>query len=170
MNLDYFIYLKFINPGTLLTLKIVFLIISLLLLAGIVFLLKKSSWLETRYALDIKDFMEAKTSRDVKYDRMWAKILKRLNKRSESEWKIAIIEADSFLGQILEKMGYQGETLGERLQKVDATILPSLSIVWQAHKLRNNIVHDPDFKISRNEVETNIRFYEKALRDLNVLG
>lgn len=170
MTIEDFLYLRIIPPNFLLTLRVIFLVVSLLLLAGIIFFLKKSSWLQIMYRFDVQDFLGAKTSLDRKYDRIWSKIKKRLERNSESEWKVAIIEADGFLNKTLEKIGYQGESLGERLQKLDTVTLPSIQEAWQAHRFRNNIVHDPDFKVSREEAENTIRFYEKALQDLNVLS
>ena len=170
MTISDFIYLKFIRPETLLILKMVSLIISLLLIAGIVYCIKKSGWLKVRYGFDVEDFLHAKDTANKNTEKIWAKIQERIKRRSESEFKLAIIEADSFLDKILEKMGYQGETLGDRLQKIDSAILPSLQEIWQAHKLRNDIVHNPDFNVTIEEAEEIIRIYEKALRDLNVLS
>lgn len=170
MTLSDIIYLKFIPPDTLFILRVIFLTISLILISAIILFLKNSSWLKTRYGLDLKDFLEAKAFKDIKYEKNWNKILKRLERKSESEFKLAIIEADSLLNQILEKMGYQGDSLGERLQKLDSSTLSSLDQVWEAHKFRNNIVHDPDFRVSGEEAERHIKAYEKALQDLNVLG
>jgi hypothetical protein len=163
------VYLEFIPPKTLLILKIIFSSVSFLFLVLLVYFLRKSSWLKLRYGVDLEDFLQAKIFREEKYEQIWFKIKKRLKKRSDSEWKLALIEADSFLNKILEKMGYEGESLGERLKKIDENFLSNLQEVWQAHKLRNNIIHDPDFKITKEEAERAFQIYEDSLRQLNIL-
>jgi hypothetical protein len=52
------------------------------------------------------------------------------------------------------------------LQKVTAGTLPNVEEVWEAHKIRNNIVHDPDYRLSLDEAKRALEIYEKALTDL----
>jgi hypothetical protein len=66
-------------------------------------------------------------------------------------------------------MGYVGETMGERMEKINVAVLPNIEDVWAAHKIRNNIVHDPDFRLSLDETKRAISIYEKALTDLGAL-
>lgn len=99
-------------------------------------------------------------------EKNWAKITARLKAELESEWKIAIIEADSILNDILMRMGFGGETLGERLDKLTAAFLSNLQQVREAHKVCNNIVHDPDYRVSLDEAKRVVGIYEQALRDL----
>lgn len=163
------IYLKFISPDTLLTLKILSTIFSLLFLTAIIFLIRKTSWLRYRHGQDLKEFFTARPYEEKKIEKIWTKILAGLEKPSESEYKLAIIEADSLLNEILGKMGYQGETLGERLEKVTADILPNLQEILEAHKFRNNIVHDPDYRVTLEQAQGIIKIYQKALQDLNAI-
>jgi len=70
------------------------------------------------------------------------------------------------LNDILKRMGFGGETLGERLEKLTAATLPNLEQIWEAHKIRNNIVHDPDYRLTLDEARKVLGIYEQALRDL----
>jgi hypothetical protein len=45
-------------------------------------------------------------------------------------------------------MGFIGDTLGERLEKLTDATIPNLNQLSDAHKVRNSIVHDPDYKLS----------------------
>jgi len=47
--------------------------------------------------------------------------------------------------------------------------LPSLAEVQGAHEIRNNIVHDPDYRLNLDGAQKTISFYEKAFTDLDVL-
>ncbi len=73
------------------------------------------------------------------------------------------------LDDILKRMGYGGESLGERLEKITVASLPNLDEVKVAHKTRNNIVHDPDYRLSLDEARKTLEIYEKTLTDLQAL-
>ena len=163
------IYLKFISPGTLLTLKILSATFSVIFVFSIFYFIKKTSWLRVRYTQDLTEFFTFKPYEIKKFEKIWAKIAGRLERPSESEYKLAIIEADGLLNEILERMGYQGATLGEKLKKIPADILPGAQDISEAHKIRNNIVHDPDYKITLDQTKKAITIYGKALQDLEAL-
>ena len=59
--------------------------------------------------------------------------------------------------------------LGDRLKKIKPAQLPEIDAIWQAHKLRNQIAHEQDFKLKRDLAERTLGIYEKALRELKVL-
>jgi len=115
---------------------------------------------------DIVEFFSFRPYGIRKVEKDWAKITARLETDLESEWKLAIIEADSILNDILMKMGFAGETLGERLDRLTVVTLPNLQQIREAHKIRNNIVHDPDYRVSLDEAKMAVGIYEQALRDL----
>lgn len=99
----------------------------------------------------------------------WAEIEKKFKSQSESDLKLAVIEADKILDNLLERMGYHGKTMGERLEQVQPAQFPRLQEVWDAHKIRNNIVHDTDYKLSYGEAERAIKTYEAVLQELEVI-
>ena len=70
---------------------------------------------------------------------------------------------------ILKYLGYQGETMAERLQKVPASVLNNADDVWRAHKIRNNLVHDPNYRISYKQSEYVINTYARALKNLKII-
>ena len=84
----------------------------------------------------------------------------------ESEYKLAVIETDSMLDDILRRMGYAGETLGERLEKLTSATLPNIEEIKEVHRIRTNIIHDPDYRISLDETRRVMGIYEQAFKDL----
>ena len=82
--------------------------------------------------------------------------------------KMAIVEADKLLDGALKSMMMPGDTMAERL-KVASYKYPELKKVWFAHKLRNQIVHEPTFEISDRQGKSAIIEYRKALRVIHVL-
>lgn len=149
--------------------KIVFAVFSLFLIAAIFFLLLKSSWLKARALFDIFEFFTYRPYGAKKATKQWLKISARLNTPLESEYKLAVIEADSMFDDTLKRMNYGGDSLLERLEKVPQDILPDVEKVRLAHKVRNNIVHDPDYRLGLEEAKSALLSYEKALIDLGIL-
>lgn len=149
-------------------LKPIFIIIALLFLFIIAFLLLKNSWLKYCFLEDWTEFFIYRPFGVKKTFKRWARIIKRLEEKSEADRKLAVIEADSLLDEVLKKIGYKGETMRERLEQIDPKTLPILERIWQAHKVRNNVVHDPDYHLAQEEAKETVEIYEQALRDLEM--
>jgi len=99
----------------------------------------------------------------------WQEILKRLISAEEAGYRLAVIEADKFFEEALRRLGYVGDNFSDRLKQVHPTEIKNLNEVWQAHRVRNSLAHDTDFKLSRGEAEKAVDAYERALRDLEVI-
>lgn len=82
--------------------------------------------------------------------------------------KLALFEADTLLDSGLKSMMMPGDTLGERL-KVACYKYPKLQNVWWAHKLRNQLAHDPASQITQRQANQAIDEFERALKILNVM-
>jgi len=98
----------------------------------------------------------------------WEEVEELIHKDSEAMWRVAIIEADKILDMVLKGMVMPGETMGQRL-KVACYKYQKLRQVWWAHKLRNNIVHEAHFKLTKGQARKAIRSFRSALKTLNVL-
>lgn len=160
-----------VNPpdeGIYLYLKVVFIIISLILLAGTIPLFMLSDWRKHRFEADTTEFLTYRPFGAKKTFKQWAKVSKRLESGKEAEYKLAVIEVDSLLEESLEIMGYTGETMEERLEKVDSAILPNKEQILKARKIRNSIVHNPDYELTSDEAKKTAGIYEEALRSLDV--
>ena len=105
-----------------------------------------------------------------RYDARWEEVREHLTSFREAEWKFAIIEADKITETVLQEAGFPGETIGERMTLISKDQLVSINDLWQAHKLRNIIAHDPNYQVRYGEVRKAIEQYEKTLRELGVLG
>lgn len=153
-----------------LILKIIFILFSLILFGFIIFALSGgSTWFKRLVIWDLQEILTFRPFGVRKLVRQWLKIKARLDTGIESEYKLAIIEVDSILDDILKRMGYGGETLGERLNKLTIASLSNLEEVREAHQIRNNIVHDPDYRLSLDEARKAMSAYERALTDLQAL-
>ncbi len=100
----------------------------------------------------------------------WAIVQDHLNSDNEVDWKFAVIEADNILDELVRKMGYDGEDLGERLKAVEPSDFQSLQSAWEAHKVRNQIVHESSgFKLTYAETKRIIGLYEQVFREFEYL-
>jgi len=158
-TLDFFIFI----------LKILTLILSLSFFGFTAYLLSKTDWLKRRFIFDLIEFFTFKPYGIPKFSKKWEKIIKRFERGSESEIKLAILEADDLLNEILERMGYSGETLGEKLKRVKKTVLPSLEEILEVHKIKSDIVHDPSYFLNFEQAKKILEIYKKVLSDLEAI-
>ena len=169
MNLGDLIYLRFIPSGTLLTLKIISTAVSLFFVFSIAFFLKKTNWLQYRYAQDIRDFLSFKMHDLKRFEKILNKITKRLQSQSVSEYKLAIIETENLLSEILDRMGYKGENVGDQLKQITVDVLPSIAEIQDVRKISKGIIHDPDYVVTLERAQRFIKVHEKAFQDLNII-
>lgn len=165
--------LEFIlNPefeGWLLVLRNTFLFISGILGLLFIVLLFVSGWIRQRYTEDLYEASSYKPYGAKGSSKEWKRISARLESGKEPDYKLAVIEADDLLEENLREMGYKGAQMKDLLDQVPEAIVPNVGDVVQAHELRNNIVHDPDYKLEKDEAERVISVFEKALQELGVI-
>lgn len=100
----------------------------------------------------------------------WVRVEEHMNKDNISDWKIAIMEADNILDDIVERMGYPGKTLGERMKVIEPSDFPRLEEAWEAHKIRNQIAHKgTDFALDKGEAERVISMYKRVFKGVGYL-
>jgi hypothetical protein len=85
---------------------------------------------------------------------------------NDKNFKNAIIEADKILDYSLNKKGYVG-SLGEKLKKANK-LFSNVNNVWNAHKLRNKLVHEMDAGISEYEAKKALNSFKHALKDIGI--
>ena len=143
-------------------------VISAALIAGIIIVIIKTNWLGLRVERFRHIVLKTNLPKeDAKKE--WAKIEEHFYKGDENDLKIAVIEADKLLEEALREAGVRGTTLGDRLKNIKTSQLPNLDQVWQAHRLRNDIVHQSTFKLKRDLAEKALNIYEETLKQLGLL-
>ena len=100
----------------------------------------------------------------------WEKIIKLSESPNSSDWRLAVIEADIMLDELLEKLHLPGETMGEKLQAVEKSDFTTIESAWEAHKARNLIAHEgSDFLINQREIRRIISLYEAVFREFEMI-
>lgn len=96
----------------------------------------------------------------------WKRITEHMESENSNDWKQAIMEADIILGEILDKMGYQGEGIGEKLRRVEKADFQTLSEAWEAHKIRNIIAHEgASYALNQYEAKRVIGLYRQVFEE-----
>ena len=141
---------------------------TLILLGGIVYVTIRTNQVRAREVERIKSAIPKKTE-EPKNER-WIKIEEHVASENPNDWRLAIIEADIMLDEVVTKMGYYGDTLGEKLKQVAKGDIEYLDALWEAHKVRNQIAHEgSDFILTQREAKRVVGLYATAFRELRVI-
>ena len=99
----------------------------------------------------------------------WDEILSHMESSKEADWKLAIIEADKLVDNLLQSMGYPGDTMGDRLTNMQDGRIRNLEGIWEAHKIRNKLVHDLNYFLRYAEAKRAIQIYREVLKEFNAI-
>lgn len=100
----------------------------------------------------------------------WDHIKKLIDSNNEGDWRVAIIEADIMLADMVERMQYPGETLGEKLKGIEKSDFNTIDNAWEAHKIRNQIAHEgSDFNLTKREAKRAIALFESVFKEFRYI-
>lgn len=103
-----------------------------------------------------------------KIRRDWANINNLLKGKSPSQLRQALITADKTLDNALREI-VDGKTLGERLINAKNKFDPiTYNKLWDAHKIRNNLVHEADYEPPYFVLEEAVNKLKRGLIELHV--
>ncbi len=96
----------------------------------------------------------------------WEEIERHMQSYAQSEWRVAILEADILLYDMLSQMGFEGNSIGEMLKQADKSTFITLDEAWKAHKIRNIIAHEgANYELTKDEADRAIRLYKKVFEE-----
>lgn len=98
----------------------------------------------------------------------WNALAGRAQNATAHEAKLLLIEADALVDRVLKELHLPGATMGERLRAAERRF-GRLQEVWEAHRLRNRIVHEAPDVLKQGELEAAFAGYRAGLRRLGVL-
>ncbi|MBI4118193.1 MAG: hypothetical protein HY455_01460 [Parcubacteria group bacterium] len=150
--------------------KILFWILTFIILGLIVYAVVKHRKLdkamEEKYGEVQIKYLERQSLAD--RNLKWQRVLDYIDSQNESDWRFAIMEADSMLDEVLDAAGYVGDTLGEKLKGAVIGDFKTLNEAWEAHKIRNQIAHEgTNFYLSKRETERIINLYRKVFEEFH---
>lgn len=103
-----------------------------------------------------------------KYRSKWLQIEAALKKDEVSSYHLAVLNADKLLDQALRERGIKGDTMGERMKAAKAT-WKNANSVWASHKLRNQIAHESDVRVSHDDARRALAGFKQALKDIGAI-
>ena len=107
-----------------------------------------------------------KVSQDIHLAEKWQTVQAHINSDNPSQWRLAILEADIMLDDILDKMGYQGDSIGDKLKGIEKSDFLTLDAAWEAHRIRNQIAHEgSDFQLNEREAKRVIELYKAVFEE-----
>lgn len=100
----------------------------------------------------------------------WQEIIKHVESENPANWRLAIIEADIILDDLLSMLKLPGETIGDKLKAVEPSDFLTLDQAWEAHKARNQIAHQgSEFLLNQREAHRIISLYEAVFKEFHLI-
>ncbi len=180
-------------PGWVIAIKIFLIILSLLLLATIVYFAIFTDYLYYRFFESMEDWYNFKAKKKIKKEHSkglkklkqpileikkpttsfelikespWERIFSKLKEKREMGWQIALIDADKLVNQKLEDLKIEGRNLTEKIEKLPKDFLPNLEELKQARKLVEQALSE-EKKLSKDEIERAIKIYKEVYEYLS---
>jgi hypothetical protein len=103
-------------------------------------------------------------------NKQWQQILSYAASDDEELWRLAIIEADVMLDEMLEAAGYPQDELGDKLRSAERSDFRTIDKAWEAHKLRNVIAHEgASYNLNRRELNKAINQYRDVFNEFGFI-
>ncbi|MCE9643957.1 hypothetical protein K8Q93_01785 [Candidatus Parcubacteria bacterium] len=100
----------------------------------------------------------------------WQVVEKHINSANPGDWRLAVLEADILLDDMVRGFGYPGINLGERLKSASKASFATLDQAWEAHKIRNAIAHEgAGFELGEREARRVINLYRAVFEEFNYI-
>ena len=100
----------------------------------------------------------------------WNRIMEHVNTDDEHQWRLAILEADIMLNELLDVQGYKGETMAEKMKQVNRANFNSIDDAWEAHKVRNRVAHEgSEHQLTEREKNRVIGLYARIFREFGFI-
>lgn len=103
-----------------------------------------------------------------KFRSRWLKVESSLQKNQAASYHLSVLNADKLLDSALRESGYKGSTMGERLKSAGQAF-SNRNAVWAAHKLRNQIAHEPEVHVSYMTARRALASFKQALKDVGAI-
>jgi len=165
-------YLLGLNLADLSLLAKILLVLALVFALGIAYSFYKY-WKVREEEEEVQFEIDFKTLENIDHtdrNERWQKVLEYMASPTEAEWRLAILEADTILGNLLLRMQYSGETIGDRLKNIEPSDFLTLSEAWEAHKIRNQIAHGgSSFELTRREADRVIDLYRQVFEEFHYI-
>jgi len=150
---------------------VVGILFALLFLVGIAYCGFRIMQLRQAERTSIMKSRQSVASQDIPRTQLrWQRITDEIMSDDQGKWRLAILEADIILNELLDSLGYKGETMADKMKQIDVSMFNTIDYAWEAHKVRNTIAHEgSDFELTDREARRVIRMYERVFREFKFI-
>lgn len=100
----------------------------------------------------------------------WRRVTEHASSDSPNDWRVAIMEADIMLDELLDSLGYAGATIADKLKTARPETFRSIEDAWDAHRVRNAIAHrGSDFVLTKRVTQETIAQYKQVFEEFKFL-
>lgn len=116
----------------------------------------------------VDEFLEKMPARA--QNEKWVHVLELMNSSNPSDWRLAIIEGDVMLEELLKTLQLPGDSVGDKLKAVEPSDMLTLDAAWEAHKVRNRIAHSgSDFELNERETKRVLALFESVFKEFEII-
>jgi hypothetical protein len=146
-------------------------LISLLCIASIIYCVVRILQVREHEHERFRAAGETVRAKDVSKTQLrWARILEEIHSSDEQKWRLAILEADIMLNELLDVLGYRGDTMGDKMKQATRQNFNTIDFAWEAHRARNEVAHVGSIKqLSEREARRVIGLYEQVFREFRFI-
>jgi hypothetical protein len=150
-------------------LRLLFIIIDIGLFVALVYVLSNLWKLRPPLYLDLEPGRRVYTLGHAVIKERWEKVTRKFALGTPEGLALALIEADKVVDDVLKSLGLEGQHMADRLGQLSPDELKTFSRVWRAHRLRNEVVHSPDFYLTSADAERALDDFESFLKEVQAL-
>jgi len=145
-------------------------LLSIILSLLIIIIFKKVSKLISAYQESSIIISSAEDVSVPESSRRWEHVLELVRSDNPNDWRLSILEADIMLDELVSRMGYKGEGLGEKLKNIEKPDFRTLDDAWEAHKVRNIIAHrGSDYVLTQREANRIITLFTRVFEEFHYI-
>lgn len=143
---------------------------SAICVSGTAYAVMRLARIRGRQKRELEALTHAAISGEDTENERWQQILSYAASDDEELWRLAIIEADVMLDEMLDAAGYPQDSLGEKLRNVERSDFRTIDQAWEAHKLRNAIAHEgSSYDLDRRELQKAINQYREVFNEFGFI-
>lgn len=140
-----------------------YVIVIVLVLLGVLFRIGKTYWVVLVAGQEFPNVTKGK------FQKRWDRVQELIMAEDSRNFKIAILESAQMLDEILKISQYSGDTLGDKLNGMIDVQLRNLEQVKEANKIKNKVVQDGGFDVSKEEARKIVEIFGDSLRFFEVI-
>ncbi len=100
----------------------------------------------------------------------WQLLLDGARSNDPKRWRQGILEADTMLGEMFEKLGYAGKTTSEQIRLVPENAFVTLPFAWEAHRIRNFVAaSSSSYILTQQEAFRVMKLYEQVFQEFDFI-